>query len=113
MKTLFRLSALTLLLTVIAGRALAGGDAWDGSDSMLYWMIDDSSNQVKFEYAVVYAAPTANLAGKTWSAEQGYGEVGAIALPGDAPGGMGFAYDVKSGSQTGTWDILTSLGGGE
>ena len=108
MKTLFRLSALTLLLTAVAGRALAGGDAWDGSDSMLYWMIDDSSNQVKFEYAVVYAAPTANLDGKTWSAEQGYGDVGAIPLPADVPNGFG--YDVKEGSQTGTLDILTSLG---
>ena len=100
--------ALALLLTAVAGRALAGGDAWDGSDSMLYWMIDDSSNQVKFEYAVVYAAPTANLDGKTWSAEQGYGDVGAIPLPADVPNGFG--YDVKEGSQTDTLDILTSLG---
>ena len=108
MKTLFRLSALTLLLTVVVGRALADGDAWDGSDSLLYWMVDDSSNEVKFEYAVVYAAPTANLAGKTWTAEEGFGEVGAIALPADVPNGFG--YDVKEGSQKGTWDILTSLG---
>lgn len=110
MKMLFRASALALLLTSVAGRALADGDAWDGSDSLLYWMVDDSSNEVKFEYAVVYAAPTANLAGKTWTAEEGYGDVGAIALPKDAEGGMGFAYDTKKGSQKGTWDILTSLG---
>lgn len=110
MKTLFRLSALTLLLTAVAGRALAGDDAWDGSDSMLYWMIDDSSNKVNFEYAVVYAAPTANLYGKTWTADSGYGDVEAIALPRDVEDGKGFAYDTKEGSQTGTLDILTSLG---
>ena len=108
MKTLFHSSALALLVTAVAGRALAGGDAWDGSDSLLYWMVDGSSNQVKFEYAVVYAAPTANLEGRTWSADVGYGDVGAIALPADVPNGFG--YDTKKGSQTGTWDILTSLG---
>ena len=100
--------ALALLVTAVAGRALADADAWDGSDTMLYWMIDDSSNRVKFEYAVVYAAPTANLVGKTWTAEEGYGDVGALALPTDVPGGFG--YDVKQGSQTGTLGILTSLG---
>lgn len=102
--------ALALLMSVVAGRALADGDAWDGSDSMLYWMIDDTFNQVKFEYAVVYAAPSANLAGKTWTAEEGYGDVGAIALPKDAEGGMGIAYDAKPGSLTGTVEIPTSLG---
>ena len=110
MKTLFHSSALALLVTAVAGRALAGGDAWDGSDSLLYWMVDDSSNQVKFEYAVVYAAPTANLEGKTWSADVGYGDVDALALPRDAEGGNGFAYETKLGSESGTWDIMTSLG---
>lgn len=106
-RNVVRVFALVLLAAVTAGRALADG-AWDGSDSMLYWMVDDSSNQVEFEYAVVYAAPTVNLDGKTWTADEGYGNVGAVALPTDVPGGFG--YEVKLGSQTGTLDILTSLG---
>lgn len=110
MKAVFRSLSLVLLLALVLGCPRAVFGAWDGADSLLYWMVDDSSNTIEFDYAVVYAAPTASLDGKAWTAETGYGDVGAIALPRNAEGGMGLAYDVKPGSTTGTLDILTSLG---
>ncbi len=74
---------------------------------LLYWMID-SNNQYEFEYAVVYAAPTANLDGKSWTAKEGYGDIGAIALPKEVEGGFG--YDSVKPESTTTRDILTELG---
>lgn len=71
----------------------------------LYWMIDEK-NEIKFDYAVVYAT-TADLTGKTWTTESGYG-VEAIALPKDI-GGLG--YEPVEGAFTTTLDILTELGG--
>lgn len=111
MKSIFKSLAFVLLLAAAAGRGWADTTSWDGSDTLLYWMIDDSSNQVEFEYAVVYAAQTSKLEGRTWTAETGFGEdLGAVALPRDVEGGFGLAYDTKAGSRTGTLDILTSLG---
>ena len=72
---------------------------------MLYWMIDES-NEIEFQYAVVYAT-TADLTGKTWTKDNGYG-VDAIALPKDIEGG--FAYETVEGSHFVTLDILTELG---
>lgn len=108
MKTLFRLGCVALLATALTGRALADVAGWDSSDTLIYWMVDDSSNKIKFDYAVVYAAPTANLEGKAWTAESGYGDVGAIALPVGVDGGFG--YSSNPDTQMGTLDILTSLG---
>lgn len=73
----------------------------------LYWMIDEK-NEIEFDYAVVYAT-TADLSGKTWTTEKGYG-VDAIALPTDVEGGNGFAYRPVDGKHTTTLDILTELG---
>ena len=73
---------------------------------MLYWMIDDN-NEIEFDYAVVYAT-TADLTGKTWTKEEGFG-VEAIALPKSIEDGIG--YESVKGSFTTTLDILTELDG--
>ena len=95
--------ALALLgFVILAGWARA-------EDSMLYWMIDDS-NEIEFQYAVVYAT-TEDLTGRTWTKEEGYGiaEGNQVALPKDVDGG--FAYEsMLEGSHFVTLDILTELG---
>lgn len=75
---------------------------------MLYWMIDDS-NEIEFQYAVVYAT-TEDLTGRTWTKENGYGvaEGNQVALPKDIDGGL--AYEPMEGSHLVTLDILTELG---
>lgn len=86
----------------------ADGGELNGSDSMLYWMIDDS-NEIEFQYAVVYAT-TEDLSGRLWTKNDGYGvaEGNQVALPKGVDGG--FAYEPKEGSQFATLDILTELG---
>lgn len=75
-------------------------------EEMLYWMIDEK-NEIEFDYAVVYAT-TADLTGKTWTTENGYG-VEATALPKSVEDGLG--YEPVKGSFTTTLDILTELEG--
>lgn len=100
--------AIALLLLAAAGRTLTAFGGEDSSDTLLYWMIDDSSTKIQFDYAVVYAAPTANLEGKTWTAEAGYGDVGSVPLPAGVAGG--FAYKSDSDLRTGVMTSLGSLG---
>lgn len=100
-----------LLLLVIFGSVhstWAEIGEWNESDSMLYWMIDES-NEIEFQYAVVYAT-TEDLTGRTWTKDNGYGvaEGNQVALPKDIEGG--FAYETVPGSKLVTLDILTELG---
>ena len=104
-------AVVALLGLVLAARARAEVDFsdWNGTDSMLYWMIDES-NTIEFQYAVVYAT-TEDLTGRTWTKEEGYGiaEGNQVALPKDVDGG--FAYEsMLEGSHFVTLDILTELG---
>lgn len=108
MKTLFRFCCFAILAAAFANLGLADIADWDSSDTLLYWMVDDSSNKIKFDYAVVYAAPTVNLEGKSWTTEAGYGDVGAVPLPVDVEGGFG--YNSNPDTRLGTLDILTSIG---
>ena len=93
--------ALGLGIFFLAGQTRADS----GGESMLYWMIDES-NEIEFQYAVVYAT-TEDLSGREWTLGEGYG-VDAIALPKGVDGG--FAYEPKEGSRFATLDILTELG---
>lgn len=106
MKSVVSRCVIGMLATFSTWCAMADDGYWNESDSMLYWMIDDS-NQIEFQYAVVYAVQTANIEGKLWNTDVGYGDVGAIALPKDLGG---FEYETKEGSHTATLDILTELG---
>lgn len=99
--------ALLLSALLLVGRMMADSEPvnYDMADSLLYWRIDES-NQIPFEYAVVYAT-TADVSGMTWTVDDGYG-VDAIALPKSVDGGFG--YETAPGSQFVTLDILTELG---
>ena len=100
------LRALSLLVALaFVGRVQADVGDWNGSDTMLYWMIDDA-NEIEFQYAVVYAT-AADISDRAWTREKGY-DVDAVALPADVEGGFG--YEPKEGSRFATLDVLTELG---
>lgn len=98
MKLFLQKGVFGFVVLFLAGWALA-------EDSMLYWMIDDS-NEIEFQYAVVYAT-TADLTDRIWTKDKGY-DVEAVALPKGVEGG--FAYETVEGSSRVTLDILTDLG---
>ena len=97
------LSAFLFVCRVVADPGSVAN--FDTEDSLLYWQIDES-NEIPFQYAVVYAT-TVDVSGMTWTKDNGYG-VDAIALPKSVEGG--FAYETVPGSQFVTLDILTELG---
>lgn len=99
------MGGLLLAILAFAGSLRADFGNVEGSNLMLYWMIDDS-NEIEFQYAVVYATE-ADLSGKAWTTDDGYG-VEVIALPKGIDGG--FAYETREGSHLTTLDILTDLG---
>lgn len=105
MKSVLKMGGLLLAILAFAGSLRADFGNVEGSNLMLYWMIDDS-NEIEFQYAVVYATE-ADLSGKAWTTDDGYG-VEVIALPKGIDGG--FAYETREGSHLTTLDILTDLG---
>lgn len=103
-------AVVVLLGLVLAAWARAEVDFsdWNETDSLLYWMIDDS-NTIEFQYAVVYATKE-DLTGRTWTADNGYGvkAENLVALPREVEGGI--AYEPMEGSHLVTLEYLTELG---